>query len=81
MRTSGIPHWQYRILKALGLNPFSPQAVEALAGVSKHSRARRPARDWREKRKAANRQARASRKRNRMVTNQRKSKRQKRAFK
>ena len=76
-----MAHWQYRILKALGINPFSPQASEALAGVGKHSRAKRPARDWREKRKAKNKQARASRKRNRIVTNRRTKKRQKRAFK
>jgi len=75
-----IAHWQYQILKALGISPFSPQARETLAGIGKHSRAKRPARDAKGRRKAASRQARASRKRNRMVTNRRTNKRQKRSF-
>ena len=78
MKVGRIAYWQYKLLKALGINPYSPRAQEALAGVGKHSRGSVPARNAKSRRKAANRQARTSRRRNRMVTNKRKNGRRKR---
>ena len=65
-KSKGITHWQYKILKALGItNVFSRKATDALAGIGKHSRQRRPSPFARAKRKKRRQMARASRRRNR----------------
>lgn len=61
-----LTHWQYKILKVLGINPYNKlQRQDALAGASKHGRQKRKSPYWRTKRKKRRLMARASRRRNR----------------
>jgi hypothetical protein len=60
-----LTHWQYRILKMLSIMPFSKKADDALAGLSKHGRAKRPSPYADKLRKHRRKMARTSRQRQR----------------
>jgi hypothetical protein len=57
-----LTHWQYRILKALGIMPFSSKADDALAGLGKHGRGRQASPYAEKRRKKRRKVAAASRK-------------------
>jgi hypothetical protein len=61
-----ITEAQYRFLKGLGIDPFDKaRATDALAGFTKHGRAKRHARNARSKRIERRKMARRSRRKNR----------------
>lgn len=57
--------WQLRILSFLGIKPDSPEAKDALSGVTKHGRQRRRSKNWWARKKKRRRAAQTSSRRNR----------------